>query len=258
MKSDNSNTVDRNIKSPRYHQVYSAIRGWIFDATYTPGAKLPAESELCKVFGVSRITSRKAIDLLVQEGLLLRVQGKGTYVSDDLAAAPNIGDMQQLIRKTQRLSKKSRVDNIEFKEVVGDDDTCVDLKLPPKSKLREISYVRYIDNRPIGCRFSYMPLDSGIDISAKDLKSEQMLAILEKKGIKISGVHQLLGACTADPIKASLLQTTVGEPLVRIRLIVLDERARPVERSTAFYLADRYEHHVFLTRNQTHESRVAS
>lgn len=257
MTNQPSRAIDVNIKAPRYHQVYSAIRGWIFDATYPPGAQLPPESELCRVFGVSRITSRKAIDLLVQEGLLHRVQGKGTFVSDDLGSAPNIGDMEQLIRKTQRLAKKSRVGNIEIKEVAGDEETCRDLKVPTGSRLKAISYVRYMEDKPIGCRFSYIPVDRGIEITPKDLKHRQMLAVLEEKGVKISGVHQLLGACLADPLKASLLQTTVGAPLVRIRLIVLDDSARPVERSTAFYLADRYEHHVFLTRTQSHESRVA-
>jgi len=97
-------TVNETIRSPRYHQVYSVLRGWIFDGTFPPGAKLPPESDLCEQFGVSRITSRKAIDLLVQENLIIRVQGKGTYVVDDLGDAPNIGDMEQLIRKTERLA----------------------------------------------------------------------------------------------------------------------------------------------------------
>jgi GntR family transcriptional regulator len=240
--------VDESIKAPRYHQVYSTLRGWIFDGTCPPGSKLPPESELCDTFGVSRITSRKAIDLLVQEKLLIRIQGKGTYVVDDLAKAPNIGDIEQLIRKTEKLAKRSKLDRIEIQEVVGDDETCKDLNLSKGSKVTRISYVRLLDGQPVGYRISFLPAERGIDITAKDLRAHQMLTILEQKGVKISGADQLLGACLADSHKASMLNTTVGAPLVRIRMVIFDSATRPVERSTAYYLADNYEHHTYLMR----------
>src|SRR3546814_11933994 len=77
MTVNSSEVVRDSIKALRYHQVYSILRGWIFDGTYPAGAKLPPEGELCERLGVSRITSRKALDLLVSEGLVRRVQGKG-------------------------------------------------------------------------------------------------------------------------------------------------------------------------------------
>lgn len=237
------------IKTLRYHKVYSVIRGWIFDGSYPPGAKLPAEGELCEKFGVSRITSRKAIDLLVAEGLLTRAQGKGTYVAEDIGTAPNIGDMDQLIRKTERLAKKSKVTNVRVREVVADEDVCRDLDLRKGSKVREISFVRTIDGKPTGYRISNMPLEVAPDLNADELKTAPMFSVLEKHGVSVSGARQLIGACLSDPHKAMLLDIPVGAPLVRIRLVVMDDEGRAVERSTAYYLADRYEHHVYLTRS---------
>lgn len=245
--------VNDSIKALRYHQVYSTIRGWIFDGTYPAGSRLPAESELCEKFGVSRITSRKAIDLLVQEGLLKRIQGKGTYVTEDLARAPNIGDMEQLIRKTARLAKKSRAEDIQIREVVADEEICRDLKLRKGSKVREISFVRHMEGKAIGYRVSYHPLDLPFEIEPSELRSQQMLTVFEQHGVTPAAAHQLIGASLADTHKAQVLNTTVGAPLVRIRLIVLNEEGRPIERSTAFYLADRYEHHVYLTRRGMRE-----
>ncbi len=244
-----ADSAELSIRPLRYHQVYSVIRGWIFDGVYAPGDRLPAEGELCERFNVSRITSRKAIDLLVAEGLLTRVQGKGTYVAEDIGAAPNIGDMDQLIRKTTRLSKKSRVTNVRIREVTADDEICRDLQVRKGSKVREISFVRTMDSKPTGCRISYMPLDVAPNLTADEIKSETTLTLLEKHGITVSGARQLIGACLADPNLATQLGVTVGAPLVRIRLIVLDDENRAIERSTAYYLADRYEHHVYLTRN---------
>lgn len=243
-------TVNETIRSPRYHQVYSTLRGWIFDGTFQPGSKLPPESDLCEEFGVSRITSRKAIDLLVQENLIIRVQGKGTYVVDDLGDAPNIGDMEQLIRKTEKLAKKSKVDRIEIKQVTGDEEICRDLQISKGSPVIEYSFVRLSDGKPTGYRVSYIPVARELDITAKDLRTHQMLTVLENKGVRISGAHQLLGACLADGHKAAMLDTTVGAPLVRIRLVTIDQDAKPVERSTAYYLAERYEHHIYLTRGR--------
>jgi GntR family transcriptional regulator len=246
--------VRESIKALRYHQVYSMIRGWIFDGTYPPGSKLPPEGELCKEFGVSRITSRKAIDLLVMEGLLSRVQGKGTYVAQDLGSAPNIGDMEQLMRKTARLAKKSRIDEVKVREVVADEETARDLKLRKGAKVREFSFVRQVEGRPTGYRISYVPMDVAPQIVPDELKTQQMLTVLEKHGVEVAGANQLIGATLADTQKAMLLDTTVGAPLVRIRLITIDADGRPVERSTAFYLADRYEHHVYLTRKAGKDS----
>ncbi|MCC5863383.1 MAG: GntR family transcriptional regulator, partial [Gammaproteobacteria bacterium] len=59
--------IDEKLRSPRYIQAYSMLRDWIYQGAYPPGAKLPPEGELCKTFGVSRITIRKAIDMLVDE-----------------------------------------------------------------------------------------------------------------------------------------------------------------------------------------------
>ena len=64
------------IASPRYHQVYVTLRTWVRDGTYKPGEQIPTEPQLCEVFGVSRITVRKAIDNLAKEGWLLRQQGR--------------------------------------------------------------------------------------------------------------------------------------------------------------------------------------
>lgn len=243
-----SEVVRDNIKALRYHQVYSLLRGWIFDGTYPAGSKLPPEGELCERLGVSRITSRKALDMLVGEGLVVRVQGKGTYVAKDLPGMPSVGDMEHLIRKVTRLTARSKVVDIKIREVEADAETCRDLDLKAGSTVREITFVRTVEGKPTGYRHSYMPLDVAPEITASEIRAKPMLTLLEDHGVEISAADQLIGASLADTQKAMLLDATVGEPLVRIRLVLYDKDKRPVERSTRYYLADRYEHRVYLTR----------
>jgi GntR family transcriptional regulator len=246
MPTSSGDVINPATKAPRYHQLYTILRGWIFGGTYGPGARIPSEHELCKTFGVSRMTSHKAIDMLVKEGLLTRTQGKGTFVATDLGDAPHVENMEHLVRQTVRLAKRSRVTKVTIREVTAPDDVCEDLKLPRGSRVREIAYVRCLDDGPIGYRRSYVPLDPRLNIVPRDLTSKPMLKVFESKGINVMGAEQLIGACLADSTLAALLNTGVGAPLVRVRLITFEDSGRPIERSTLYNLAEKYEHHIYL------------
>lgn len=240
--------VDPRTKSPRYMQVYTALREWILQGRYDPGQKLESEGDLCEMFGVSRITTRKAIDFLVAEGLIHRVQGKGTYVADELPEPPPRADMQARIDKLRKLAQSSRLENIDIEEITADDGVCRDLDRPPGCRVLKISYVRLLDDAPVGYSETTIPLDLGVEISDGDLQSGTPISILEDRGVAIGGADHLIGATLADSKLASLLETTVGSPLLRVKIVVFDKSGRPVDRLVAHYRADRYEHHVSLGR----------
>mgnify|MGYP003575413000 CR=1 FL=1 len=229
--------------------MYATLRGWIMDGTYTPGSRLPPESELCQLLGVSKMTTGKALNLLVQENLLVRVQGKGTFVVEDLGMARNLGDMDQLIRRVERLKKNSRITQVAIRTITADEETCSDLQLSKGSLVQEVSYVRLIENAAAGYRISYIPKKPGLEITKRDVTGHPIYVVLERRGVPIAGAHHILGACSADAHKATVLNTVVGAPLVRIRMVVLDEDSQPIERSATYYLADRYEHHLYLARH---------
>jgi GntR family transcriptional regulator len=241
--------IDQTVRSPRYAQVYSAMRDWIYQGNYRPGAKLPTEEEIGQMFQVSRITTRRAVDLLVDEGLVVRQVGRGTFVVKDLADAPVLGEMDQLLRKVERLGRTSRIAQAEIAEVEADADTRQDLNLPPGARVQRASHVRVGEAGPVGYVITYIPADLHVRFDLRELNSSPMLNLLERKGLDIASADQLIGATLADARLASLLGTTVGAPLVRIRLVVFDNNRRPVERLVAWYRADHYQHHVHLTRN---------
>lgn len=240
--------IDRAIKSPRYIQVYSTVRDWIYQGSYKPGGRLPTEEELCRLFEVSRITTRKAVDMLVDEGLVLRQPGRGTFVVEDLADAPVIGEMDQLLRKVARLGKNSRVTQAEVSEVEADPDTAKDLGLSAGATVQRASHVRLTDKHPIGYVVTFIPASLKVRFDLSELNESPMLNLLERKGVDIASADQVISATLADARLASLLNTTVGAPLVHIRLVVFDSQRRPVERLIAWYRGDYYHHHVHLTR----------
>lgn len=240
--------VDHALRSPRYIQVYSAIRDWILQGTYKPGQRLPTEGELCELFAVSRITTRKAVDMLVDEELVVRQPGRGTFVVEDLADAPVLGDMEQLLRKVERLGKKTRVARAEVRELEADAETRKDLRLAAGARVQRASHVRLLNKEPIGYVVTYVPADLDVRFDLNELNESPMLTLLERKGVDIASCDQVITATLADGRLAGLLGTTVGAPLVHIRLVVFDSQRRPVERLVAWYRADHYQHHVHLTR----------
>ena len=74
------------------------------------------------------------------------------------------------------------------------------------------------------------------------------MSILEDQGVAIGGADHLVGATLADSKLASLLKTTVGSPLLRVKIVVFDTDGRPIDHLLAHHRADRYEHHVLLSR----------
>lgn len=248
MTSLNAESISESQKLPRYYQVYLTLRDWINNGNYRSGTQLPTESDLCETFGVSRITVRKAVDLLATDHLVRREQGRGTFVTGNAATPPLTGDMDQMLKRVDSLAQRSEVRDVSISEEAADSDTCSDLQLEPETRVTKVSLVRVLQGKAIGRSSTYLPADLGVTLSADEVKAISPISILEHKGIDIQSADQLIGATLADMQDAAVLDCAVGTPLVRIRLIVFDTNYRPVERHDAVYLADFYQHRVHLVR----------
>jgi len=253
VKKTVSVTLDDGLRSPKYVQVYSVLKDWIQQGVYAPGARLPSESELCDVFGVSRITTRSAVDMLVQEKLVDRIQGRGTFVGAVDGDIPSRGDLSELVRRLRQLDGRSSLSEIEISETEADDTVARDLQIAPRDKVLKVSYTRSREGEPTGATDIYIPARLNVTITPEDVMASPAPTLLESKGFDILGAHQFIGAALADTRIATQLKTNVGAPIVQVRLLLLDLNSRPIEMLTANYRADRYVHHVFLVaRPGTH------
>ncbi len=240
--------VNNHINVPRYQQVFSALQQWIAQGHYPPLSRLEPEKQLCEMFGVSRITVRKALELLAAEGLVKSVQGKGTFVQADLNRSPVHADMNQRIQRARELARNSEVIELTIAETLATQEVCDDLKLMNGDSVQQVSYIRLLRDMRIGYVESYCPLDLNVTFSAADFQSNTLLTVLEDKGIELSGIDHLVGATLADTRLAVLLDLDVGMPLVRVKMIMLDLAHKPVQKVVAYFRADQYEHHLFLAR----------
>jgi GntR family transcriptional regulator len=242
-------TLDQSLRSPRYAQVFTVLRDWILQGVYAPGSRLPSESELCDLFSVSRITVRSAVEMLEQEGMVQRIQGRGTYVNADMPTVPSRGDLSELVRRLRQLDSKSALADVVIREETVDDMTARDLQISPGEQVTHVSYVRTRDGEPLGVTEIYIPSSLKVALTEEDLHGPAP-TLLQNKGFEILGAHQLIGAALADSQIASQLKIPVGSPVVRVRLLVLELTSRPIELLLAYYRADQYMHHVFLAASR--------
>jgi len=227
-------------------RVYTALREWIDTGRYAPGEKIASEEEIGQMFGVSRITTRKAIDLLVDDDLVYRMHGKGTYVSENVRQRVGIDNIKKRMRAGRRRTHHSKIQKADVSVINADPRTCLDLKLPPDSKVLRASYIRTFSGQPVGYMEAFIPIKFGLEIKPVDLNSNTPLRLLEQSGVEIGSANQLISATLADSHLADLLGVLVGSPLLRIKHVVLDAAEQPVERFVAYYRADQYEHPMVL------------
>jgi len=237
-----------DLPAPRYHQVYVALRGWIADGSYPPGARLPAEPELCRAFGVSRITLRRAVGELVGQGALVRRQGSGTFVCEAPVTRTLKPDLRELSRRVAGLGASTAVRELRVDWVTADAETCAALELPPAARVQRSTRVRLRDGIRIGYITVWLPEAIGQRLGHAELRRSTVLESLERAGFRAAAAEQTIGAALAGLELAHALGVAAGTPVVRVERVVRGDDGRPIERVLALWRADAYEYRMTLER----------
>jgi GntR family transcriptional regulator len=237
---------------PLYHQVEQLIRHRVAKNQYPPGSQIASEHELCRELKVSRITVREALRELVREGLLVKVQGKGTFVSPDAAMPlPPIkytGALEDVYERVLRLD----VVDVQITRVPVPATLRQILGVPPEeNELTCIKRLRNINEEPFSFTVNYLPVSIGDRVRKEDLFSVPLMAILEgDMKIPIVRAVETVEAAPADPEVSSRLRIPVLFPVMHITRTMYTERDKPFEVVETFYRADKYKYSVSLTRVQ--------
>ncbi|GGC05369.1 UTRA domain-containing protein [Pseudoduganella buxea] len=182
---------------PLYSQVRERLRERINDGTYAPAARLPAESEIGAIFAVSRITVRQALDDLRNEGLIVKVAGKGTFVagarpSQELARLEGFGEA--MARGGHRIVNQV-VSHVLLPAAA---QVAERLGLEAGAQVSEIRRVRYLDNAPVSFEVTYLPPQVGERLRGEDLAGRDTFLILESDyGITLGHADVQIGAISA-------------------------------------------------------------
>lgn len=239
---------------PLYHRLYVILRDRIASGTYPGGAVLPSEFELTEAFSVSRITAKRALDELATEGLVERVRGRGTTVTDRAASLrdtrPISASIDGLRENLTAIGRETSVEVLEFGYVSAPDVVRAQLGLEPNAKAQRAVRVRSLDGEPLSQSTTYVPERIGRAYAAKDLASTPIIELIERAGVVVGAAEQSISATLADSLVATRLKVGVGAPLLLMKRCVKDTSGKPAQYIEILYRPDRFEYRMSLTREQ--------
>jgi len=231
---------------PLYFQIGQIIKSKIITGEYMPGEQIPTEKELCHTYGVSSITARQAILNLVNEGLLIRMQGKGTFVAEGIANI-NTSQFSGTISDLITDLKRQEVKVLGIHRIRPPKKISKFLRIEEDAEVIQVKRTRNADNLPVSYIINYLPLQTGERIKEDDLQKYPMLQILrDQLGIPLTGAMQYIEAIIADYDVATALSVSITSPILYIETLVFEKRKKPVEFVQTFIRPDRYKYSVKL------------
>lgn len=244
-----STTVDRDDYVPFYIQVKNALRDHIKSGGWRVGDQLPVESELCRMFEVSRAVIRQALKELEIEGLIFKEKGRGTYVAepkiDQRMAQELTGFYQDMIKH----GLKPVTQILRQGVIPAPPDVATNLEIEPRTEVIEIHRLRGVQDEFIILDTTYLPSALCPGVLHADFTSQSLYAFLEDQlGLKIARAHRTLEAVLATEYEARLLQIKVGDPLILLDSVAYLEDDTPIEYFHCFHRGGRSRFKIDLIR----------
>lgn len=209
--------------------------------TLRPGDALLGERQLEEQFGVSRITVRRAISDLVQDGALVRIKGKGTFVSHGLVRSTlHLASFNEDMRAAG-FEPSTRVITAATAEPTA--AAAEHLGLAPGQEAYRIRRLRLANGAPVSVDESWLPPGLLPDLLAEDLTGS-LYRVLAASGHPVQHVEQTVEAAAAPEETASLLDIGPGAPVLLFRRRSFtgeDDPGTPIEYSISTYRSDRYQ-----------------
>jgi GntR family transcriptional regulator len=228
---------------PIYQQIRRTVKFWILDKDYNPNDKIPPELELAKQFDVNRMTIRQALSPLVEEGLLIRKRGEGTFVTTDEEliqgmSLKHIGMTNELLLPLM----KSKTLTVEKKEL--EPSHLVREKLELDEDVHHVVRIKRDRLVTEGFRaftINYLPLEIGRKLGEDELLKKPLLKIMEDD-LKINFIEafQTIEVSFADEETATHLGIHPGVPTLLTERIMYTEKGKPVELVHTIYEANQY------------------
>jgi GntR family transcriptional regulator len=246
---DINTTIDRRSYIPYYIQVQEILQEFIENGNWKPGDQLPGESELCRMFDVSRTVIRQALKEMEHDGLIYREKGKGTFVAEpkiDQGLFQELtGFYQDMVHRG--LTPFTRV--LKQEVIPASQKVAARLKLEPDSQVVEIHRLRGVQDEPIVLDTTYLPYMLCPEVSYADLSQQSLYAFLENElSLIIDRGHRTLEAVLANEYEADLLQIEVGDPLILLDSVSYLADGTPIEYFHAVHRGGRARFEVNLIR----------
>lgn len=232
--------INRQNSVPLYQQLYVLLRDEIDSGRWQPGDLMPTEANLREEHGLSRATVRQALDALVNDGLIYRERGRGTYV-----AHPTVHQaLVRIVSFTEDMRQRgftpgTRVLAAELLEAPP--GLAEQLGITPGEELARIERLRLADGEPMSVEQSHLIHRYCPGILAHDYALNPLREMLEREyGIRIASARQSIRAVNAPRGLAQSLAVAAGAALLLIERVSYSQYNLPVEFLRVYHRGDRY------------------
>ncbi|WP_232326736.1 GntR family transcriptional regulator [Microbispora sp. ATCC PTA-5024] len=224
---------------PLWAQVADHVRRQVAEGSLAPGARLAPERELCLHLGVSRVTLRRALGRLVEEGVLTASHGRGWYVGTAAKTDwPNSLESFSETAARKGLAPASRVLRADVHPATLDEADL--LMVAAGAPLFHLERVRLLDGGTVGLDYTRVPLAVAPGLPDADFAARSLFEVLTEAGREPSRADTTIEAGPADARVAGLLEVETGAPLLVMTEIVVDAADRRLFHSRLHYRGDRY------------------
>jgi GntR family transcriptional regulator len=229
--------------SPLYQQIKSLILRSLQTGEWRPGEAIPSEIELAARFKVSQGTVRKAVDELAAENLLMRRQGKGTFVATHAEEQVQYRFLRLAPDQAEPLPGSGRREFLDCRRLRAPVDVARALQMKPAEMVVEVRRVLHFSGQPVVLDDIWLPGHMFKGLTADRLSEYRgpMYGLFESEfGVRMIRAEEKLRAVAADESNSALLQVPVGTPLLSVERLSFTYGDQPVELRRGLYRTDRH------------------
>lgn len=222
--------------TPLYMQLARSLRDHISGGGIDPGSALPSERDLSEMAGLSRVTVRKGIQQLIDEGVLIRKQGSGTFVARRIEARG--AKLNSFSDDTRSRGEDPGVVWIYKSYAQPTEDEAIALGVPATTRVARLGRVRLAGGEPLAIEHAVIPAQFMPDL---DSLGDSLYQALDAHGYRPTAGTQRVRASLATPTEAGILSVEQNSEVLRIERSTRIPDGRIVEFTRSVYRGDRYE-----------------
>jgi GntR family transcriptional regulator len=248
--------LDRDSSIPFYVQIQDSLYQRIRSGELGPGDRVPSELELVAIYNVSRMTARKALDELVQRGLLFRQRGKGTFVAEHVVTY-GLSTNQSFSRTLAAMGFEVRTRVLHQAVSPAPPEVSERLSLRPDSRVVLIRRLRYLNDVPAALHTSFLDYGLYAPILDLDLSGQSLLEAVERTGgLSVAYTRDSVQSALVGPEDRHLLEMPAGSPVLDVEGVAYTDNGQPMRFTRAIYRGDMFRLEVMNAGDRTTRLKV--